>query len=308
MKIFTLTLNPAFDIHLSADGFLPYGESEVKICSTDAGGKGINISRALAANGTESRAIAVLGTENGDEFCRMLKADSLAVIPVFRNGRIRENLTLHERENPETRISFGGFAVDKSVLAEVEAALGVPCADMIITLTGSIPSGISTNDVLDMLVPYKKAGAKIVIDSRSVSLCELVKFAPWLIKPNSDEIRKYTDRQITNPADAARVASELRSAGIENVMISLGAEGAVLACEAGRFYADTPKIEAISTVGAGDSAIAGFIVGTLASLPYEKRLARAVAFGTAACMREGTLPPTPADVSLIEGKIRIQPI
>ena len=305
MKIVTLTLNPAFDVHCDAEGFTPYTESILKITSRDAGGKGVNISKALVSAGVENTAIVVTGSENGDEFCRMLEKDGLDVLQISREGRIRENITLHEKNNPETRISFGGFSVDSTVVDELRRAIGKCDADTVATLTGSIPSGISANAVLNMLSEMKDAGAKIVIDSRSVTLGEILDFKPWLIKPNRDEAEKYFGTKIESAGDAACIAKELCSKGVENVMISLGGDGAVLATNEGCYYARAPKIEVLSTVGAGDSMIAGFIDGAAKDLHASKRLVRAVAFGTAACMREGTNSPLISDVKLVEEKTKI---
>ena len=95
MKIVTLTLNPAFDVHCFCDNFKPYHESIAQMTSRDAGGKGVNVSRALTANGTENLAIVVVGKENGTEFCQALQKDGLSVFAIWVDGRIRENITLH---------------------------------------------------------------------------------------------------------------------------------------------------------------------------------------------------------------------
>jgi 1-phosphofructokinase family hexose kinase len=166
-------------------------------------------------------------------------------------------------------------------------------------LTGSIPKGITANEILGMLSVAKEKGAKVVIDSRSVALSDILSIKPWLIKPNQGEIEAYVGKSIENIDSAAKVARELFSLGIENVMISLGEGGAVLASESGVFYAKAPFVKVLSTVGAGDSAIGGFLDGFLRGDSSECCLARAVAYGTAACMREGTRPPLPEDVSNI---------
>ncbi len=305
MKIITITLNPAFDIHCKADGFLPYRESVVEITSREAGGKGVNISRALIAFEVDNIAVVVVGRENGGEFCEMLERDGMSVIPILCDGRIRENITLHEKENPETRISFGGFTVNASILDDVRGVIGELDGNTVVTFTGSIPSGIETKAVLNMLRDFKTQGAKVVIDSRSVSFDELVDFKPWLIKPNKAEMESYLGKSIETVENAASVADEMLSRGIENAMISLGGEGAVLATDSGVFYANAPAVDAISTIGAGDSAIAGFIDGFASGYPKDMCLARAVSFGTAACMREGTKPPIRKDVECIESKVEV---
>lgn len=305
MRIITLTLNPAFDVHCYSKKFVPYHESIFDITSKDAGGKGINVSRALVSNGVENIAVAIVGTENGDEFCRALEKDGLTVLPVWTEGRIRENITLHEDNNPETRISFNGFTCKEGILYEVEERIGEVDENTVIAFTGSIAKGIDTCDVLTLLGKFKDKGAKVIIDSRSVTLRELMAFGPWLIKPNEDEAEHYTGKKVGSAADAADIAKEIFDGGIENVMISLGAGGAVLACANGVFHAVTPKINAISTIGAGDSTIAGFIDAASNGKKDEEALVRACAYGTSACMREGTLPPTRKDVENVEKQIKV---
>ena len=284
---------------------MPYKESILKITSREAGGKGVNVSRALASVGTKNTAVIVIGRENGDEFCRLLDKDGLAVLPICREGRIRENITLHEKENPETRISFGGFSVDCTLLDEMADYIGGCDGETIVTLTGSIPSGITAKDVLDRLCALKDTGARIVIDSRSVSLDEIAEFKPWLIKPNKDEAEKYSGTKIETPDDALEIAKKLRLLGVEIVMISLGGDGAVLAAADGCFYAKAPQVSVLSTVGAGDSMIAGFTDAFVNGKSVAECLRRAVAFGTAACMCEGTNPPKEFDINLIEKNIKI---
>ena len=141
--------------------------------------------------------------------------------------------------------------------------------------------------------------------SRSVSLDDLLAFRPYLIKPNRDEAEHYLGRPIASVSDAARAARELCERGIENVMISLGADGAVLATPAGVFRADAPQVAVRSTVGAGDSMLAGFIDGLSSGLSCERILARAVAFGSAACMCDGTAAPRAEDVAALQNQIAV---
>ena len=305
MKIVTLTLNPAFDVHCFCDNFKPYHESIAKITSKDAGGKGVNISRALSVNGVKNIAVVIVGKENGEEFCQLLKKDGITVVPIWTEGRIRENITLHESENPETCISLDGFDCEESSLEQVKEKSGSVDENTSVSFTGSISKGINVTAVLALLTELKKQGAKIVIDSRSVSLEQLKEFNPWLIKPNKDEATHYTGKKLDDIDEVASLAKELNTQGVENAMISLGEKGAVLACKQGVFYAKIPKIDLRSTIGAGDSTLAGFIVATEKGLSSEFALKRAMAFGTAACMREGTLPPLPDDVYSVEKNIEI---
>lgn len=305
MKIVTLTLNPAFDVHCFCKSFRPYHESIATVTAKDAGGKGVNISRALDANGTQSQAVVIVGRENGAEFCQALEKDGLSVSAVWVDGRIRENITLHETENPETRISFEGFECKDGVLPKVKEQIGEVDGQTVITFTGSVPKGIAVSDALALLDELRGKGAKIVIDSRSVSLEQLLAFKPWLIKPNKDEAEAYLSRKINGVNDAADIARYLREKGVDNVIVSLGGDGAVLACEQGVLIAKAPEVSVLSTIGAGDSTIAGFIDGVNRGLTAENALKRAIAFGSAACLQEGTMPPDGSAVDALEKRVEV---
>ena len=192
MKIVTLTLNPAFDIHCHTPNFQPFHENLAHITAIDAGGKGINISRALTNMGVENTALVVLGEENADSFRRSLTADNIQFCEISVGGRIRENITLHTENTPETRISFAGFTVDDTLLKAVEQRLNeLIDGNAILTVTGRNLEGLSMDALKDMLIRFRKKGVKLIVDSRSFSLQDLLDVRPWLIKPNEEEIGMY---------------------------------------------------------------------------------------------------------------------
>ncbi|MBR7165733.1 MAG: 1-phosphofructokinase family hexose kinase [Clostridia bacterium] len=308
MKIVTLTLNPAFDTHVSLERLRLHHENFATVLSTDAGGKGVNISRALAANGEENLAVIITGTENEGTFLQKLKEDGLSCSTVSVGGRIRENMTVHEEDGKETRISFDGFSCDQEVLERVRTAVGKVDENTTVTLTGSNPVGLSVEEVTELLRSWKEKGARIVIDSRSFTPADLAAFGPWLIKPNQSEAAAFAGRDVKTVEDAAQTALSFHQKGVENVLISLGPDGAVLACKEGLFHATTPEIPIISTIGAGDSMIAGFVSAASHGLSVEETLIRAVSFGTAACIQNGTRPPLPCDIETIQKQIRVTKI
>lgn len=304
MKIITLTLSPAFDMHCHADSLQLDHENLVHMDLCQAGGKGVNISRALVKNGTANLAVIVLGQENADSFLRNLDADGVTYEAVTVPGRIRENITIHTGST-ETRISFPGFRVASDVLPQIEKKLlTLVDTDTVVTMTGRTAAGMPVKDVIAVLQKAADKGAKIVVDSRSFTLDDLKTLKPWLIKPNQEEISAYLGREVSNLEQTLAEARALHAAGIENVMISMGGDGALLVCGEGAFIAVPPKVAVKSTIGAGDSSIAGF-----AACPYEnaaERLRWAVAYGSAACMTEGTLPPEPENVKDILPRIQLK--
>jgi len=302
MKIITLTLNPAFDTHCYIEDFKPYFENLARVTSTDACGKGVNISRTLNVGGVENTAFLLLGEDNADVFKKRLADDGINFSEITVKGKIRENITVHTSGKNETRISFEGFECTGEILYGVEKMLRENLTDTVVTFTGRAALGISTDELKVFLLNLKGKGASLVIDSRSFNTAsDLTAVKPWLIKPNEEEISMYTDTKVVDAESALKAAKEIYEKGIENVMISLGARGAVLYCDEGGFHCPAPKIEAISTIGAGDSSIAGFIAATKLGLSKKEALKYAVCYGSAACLTEGTRPPRREDIEAFLG-------
>lgn len=298
MQIITLTLSPAFDMHCQAETFSAEHENLVRLQLCQAGGKGVNISRALSCNGLSSLALLVLGEENADNFLKNLSGETFTCRSIKVPGRIRENITIHTPGMAETRISFPGFYAGNELLDQLWDVLESEIdANTFLTITGRLPEGITAQQMSGLLYKAAAKGAKLVVDSRSFSLEDLKALKPWLIKPNQEEISAYLGRPVHALEEILQEAQSLHLQGIENVMVSMGEGGALLVCNEGSLIALPPQIAPKSTIGAGDSAIAGFLACP-DSAPG-KRLVYAVAFGTAACLTEGTLPPEPESIAQI---------
>ena len=305
MKIYTITLNPAYDVHAYAEHFAPFHENLANVTSREAGGKGVNLSRALQNGGTENTAIVVLGKDNCTEFKEELAKAGVTALFLEKPGRIRENLTLHCADAPETRISFSGFPADDSLLTEVAELMEVD-EETVITFTGRVASGMSMEKVKGFLKDLQKQGAKIVLDSKSFSLEDIFEVAPWLIKPNQEEISEYLNCPIHTIEEAMEKARIFAQHGVVNVMVSLGEQGAMLLNRDNCYIAKPPVINAISTIGAGDSSLAGFVAAAKRGEDPAGCLKNAVTYGTAACMTEGTLPPTAEDIAAIYPQVEIK--
>ncbi len=300
MKIVTLTLAPAFDIHCDADSITVDHENIARVTDFDAGGKGVNISRALNRFGVSNTAVVVIGDENGADFENRLKNENIYFQKVGIKGRIRENITIHTANGKETRISFTGTQAPSDLMHTVERITDKICdEDTVLTFTGRLPEGVSVDEAKAYIKKVMTRGVRVVLDSRSFSLSDMLDVKPFLIKPNEEEITAYMGRDISDFDSAVNAATELCGKGIENVMISLGARGAVL-CSSGEICSvEAPKINAISTVGAGDSSIAGFLYAMSHSMSIAECLKTAVAFGSAACLTSGTNPPEKSEVEML---------
>lgn len=297
MNIITLTLNPAFDVHYTVDEFKPFAENYVSKISVQSGGKGINVSGALKSAGAENTAYVVVGERDFDSFSKGLDIKCKFFLT---DGEVRRNITVHTHGMPETRLSTDNFVLKEGVFDKVKCELYSVCGDdTVVVFSGRIPKGVGIDNVTDMLVSLREKGTKIVCDSNSLSLDDLLKIKPWLVKPNEHEVKKLHDGEFTD------FALELFERGIENVMVSLGERGIYYYGKNHCFTARPPKIDCISTIGAGDSAIAGFISAYAKGADIESSVKYAVAFGTASCLTQGTNPPAYEDIASIFDKVEI---
>lgn len=309
MKIFTLTLNPAVDLHARAESFALHRESVADVLSRDAGGKGVNVSRALTMAGAENEAIVWLGEENGAVFSSMLDAESIPHTDFFTEGNIRENITLHVEGERETRLSFRGFSASDGLLDKTEGYLldRITPGD-VLTFTGSVPAGVSHERVITFLMRARGRGALLVLDSKSLTREDLLSLRPALIKPNEEEVGAYLGKEVESLDACVEGARELSLSGIGCAMVSFGGEGAILAASGHVYLARPPKITPVSTVGAGDSSIAGFLYAASNEMDVKECLRYAVAFGTAACLTEGTRAPRREDIEQVLAQIKVENI
>lgn len=307
MHIYTITLSPAYDIYCTCENLRIGCENILGNVEKYIGGKGINISRALANMGVFSTALCVLGRDNSDDFISSLSDTCIDTRFVFIDGRIRENITVRPSGDAhETRLCFDGAPLDGSVIERIEDEIFCEIREGdFVTFTGSVPSGVSRLAICDLLTRARDRGARLVIDSRSLTLDEVISLSPFLIKPNEHELHTMTSCDTSSLDAVLTCARGIVARGVRNVLVSLGERGAVLVTSDGAFTAVPPRIVARSTVGAGDSMIAGFLAAQKSGLSSGDALALAVAYGTAACMQEGTAPPTESDVSSILNNIYI---
>jgi len=309
MNTITITLNPAYDIYCRISSFELHRENLIREVFRSAGGKSINITRALVKNGLPSEAIMLLGRNNCEFYENALKEENIVYHPFYTDASIRENFTVIPDNDSETRICFDNFTADKSVLDDVIKKIReMANKNDILTFSGKFPKGICKEDALDFLRNLKEISTKLVVDTNSLTGSETVSVSPWLIKPNEQEIEAFMGRRINDKEEIIEEAQKIHRMGVENVLITLGGEGAVYAGSEGVYVASAPKITVLSTVGSGDSSIAGFIAATVDGKPIEERIRTAIAFGSAACLREGTAPPLGEDILRLKGEITVRKV
>lgn len=306
-KIITITLNPALDNHYNVPAFIPFGENYIKNSICSAGGKGVNVSRVLKVLGVENTAIIVIGVENADKFEPYLKRAKMDYLPIYTLGSVRENITIHAEGKDDTRISLDDFSITDDVLKKAFNAVDCTDGDIVI-FAGRIPNGASKKQIIEYLKVIKSKGALLAVDSNSFNIDEIVEISPWLIKPNEHELGALADITVVDEKCAIKAAEKLNSLGVTNVIASLGKLGAVFCSEDAKLFVKVPKITPLSTVGAGDSTLAGFVAEYLNSGDLKESMKNACACGTAACLVEGTEPPIKDDIIKIKQNIVIEQI
>lgn len=296
MRIFTVTLSPVIDRYAALESLAPFREHTLEDGGRFAGGKGLNTARALLSYGMQAEPLLVLGRENKNEFSALLPKDFFPLV-VETKGRVRENLTLLSDGGKETRFSFGAPKVENGILDRVFRVLSERgLTDAYVSIGGKCPAGLSETALVDFAVRLQKQGARLLIDSRSYTREMIGAIKPYFIKPNGEEIEAYGYGTVAFLSEAAEAAKGLHLLGCQYAMVSLGGEGAALASSDGCFIARAPSLTPRSTVGAGDSAIGGFLYASARGLSPKERLAYAIAFGSAACLTEGTAPPRREDI------------
>lgn len=292
--IVTLTSNPSLDLTYELD-FLSRGEVQrASGMSVEAGGKGINVSRNLVANGAASRAVAPVGGPSGEQFLSLLEGSRVDLVKVPVDGAVRMNVSLVEEEGVGTKINAAGSRLsetelDRLIDATAEAARGATW----LAVCGSLPPGAPNNLYARAIAGARAAGCRVAIDSSGPPLEAALKESPDLVKPNLEELSELVGRSLVTFGEVLEAAAEIHGRGVENVLVSLGADGAVLVDEQGALHADTPSFTPRSTVGAGDSLLAGFL---FAAEDRRERLTEAVAWGAAAAQLLGSQGPKPEDL------------
>ncbi|MFD9546222.1 1-phosphofructokinase family hexose kinase [Nocardia salmonicida] len=306
--IVTLTANPSVDRTVTLTEPLRRGQvHRAASVTSHPGGKGVNVARVVAGSGAQ--VLAVLPGSDDDPVVHGLRTAGIAFRTVPVAGGPRVNLTIAETDGTTTKINEPGSPLTACDLAELTALLVESAAGAEwIVLSGSLPPGVPVGWYAELVATVSASRTRrtrVAVDTSDAPLLALFDespgAAPDLIKPNSEELAQLTGLDpvgLENPTAAAEAASTLIDRGVGAVLATLGAAGAVLVTADGAWFAAAPPIVPRSTVGAGDSALAGYLLADLAGASPVDRLRTAVAYGSAATALPGTELPGPADVVL----------
>lgn len=306
--ILTVTLNVAIDKRYVVESFGIDHVNRVKDCTYSAGGKGLNVSRVATIAGAEVLATGFIGGHAGAFVVEELNKQHVNSDFVQVKGETRSCINIYdEAKNTQTEFLEPGVTVTDSMKEEMLVKFTKLVKECnVVTISGSVPRGIESTFYKDLILIAKQYDKKVILDTSGVLLEEGIKAKPTMIKPNSDEIRSLIGRDVKGIEDLIQVASDLQRNGIEVVVISLGSEGSLIACKEGVFQAIVPKIEAVNTVGCGDSMIAGFAVGFERNLPMIDTIKLASAISAANALREETGFFIHEDMQALLGKIKVK--
>lgn len=285
--ILTVTPNPSVDRTVFLDALIPGSVNRSIRSWSEPSGKGINVALALRAHGNQVRAVHPIGGSVGAQLRQMLTHAGLDTVEVPVAGEIRSNFSLTQPDGTVTKINEAGHCLDDAeTVALIDAVArsldGVDC----LVCAGSLPAGAPVDLYAQLAELGHRRRVRVVVDSSGPPLAASLSAHPDLIKPNEYELAELVDAKLDTLGDVIDAAHDLRDRGVSAVLASLGADGVVLFDAAGALHAEAPVSRVVSTVGAGDALLAGYL-STGSS--REQHLATALQWAAAAVAHEGTL-------------------
>jgi len=288
LKVVTVTLNPALDLTGHLQTLTKGTVNQVKYCALAPAGKGVNVAKVLAELGAEVTATGFLGIENEDTFCQLFERIKVTDRFIRVQGATRINVKLVEASSQVSDINFPGVSVTAAAIAEFETMLFNLSLDHdVFVIAGSLPIGVTPEQCANWIEQLQEAGKKVFFDSSNAALSAGITKQPWLIKPNDEELLHWAKGESLVDKSLAEIAEQLSSTGIANVVVSLGAEGVMWLNHEGWLQAKPPKMNVVSTVGAGDTLVAGMCWGHLNNWDKKQTLGFATALSALAVTQVG---------------------
>ena len=260
--IYTVTFNPAIDYVVRLDRELKVGDvNRARGEDCVLGGKGINVSGVLAELGCESVALGFVAGETGAWLERGLAAQGLKTDFVhLEHGMTRINVKI--KAEKETELNGAGPDIPEGAMQALETKLDRLQKDDILILAGSIPASLAQTAYERLLTRLEGRGVRAVVDATRDLLVNVLRYRPFLIKPNNHELSEIVGIKLTNDNEVVTAAKMLQEKGARNVLVSMAGDGALLLDEQGGVHRiGCPKGTVVNSVGAGDSMVAGFVAG-----------------------------------------------
>ena len=307
--IVTLTLNPSLDRTVEVDRLERGAVLRTSEPLLEPGGKGVNVTRALTANGVPSLAIAAVAGAEGAELSRLLERDGILCRFVPVSGRTRSNTTVCDADGTVTKLNEPGSPLRDDDLDAVATAIRTSVRDGDwLVVSGSTPPKLTPAQMTALLAEAKDAGVHLAVDTSGEALATAVASRPRLIKPNGAELAELVGRPLTSMAEVIAAAEEVRERGIEFVLVSLGAQGALLVGPNGVIVGESHVDHPRSTVGAGDNFLAGFLSRFVQDEnDLDAAMLEALSWGSAATRLPGSAVPHPGDLDLTHVQLVWQP-
>lgn len=285
--IYTITFNPALDYIVRVDDFKIGEVNRTSYEEIYAGGKGINVSIVLNNLNVENIALGFIAGFTGEEIQNRLKQMGCKTDFIKLNsGMSRINVKLKSKE--ESEINGQGPDINNDDLDKLYKKLDLLKEGDMLILAGSIPSTLPENIYEIIMERLLDKGIKIIVDATKDLLLNVLKYKPFLIKPNHHELGELFNVKIKNDDEIILYAKKLKEMGARNVLVSMAGDGAIFITEDNRVIkSDVPKGKLVNSVGAGDSMVGGFIAGYINEGNLEEALKMGVATGSASAFSEG---------------------
>lgn len=279
--IYTVTLNPAIDYVITIEQLTTGNINRIDTENVYPGGKGINVSSVLGELNINSIALGFIGGFSGEFIKNTLNKRGLGTDFIeLDDGFSRINVKI--KSDKETEINGQGPHIPDKKLNQLYNKLDLLTSDDVLVLAGSIPKTLDDKLYENIMRRLESKNIKIVVDATKNLLLNVLKYKPFLIKPNNHELEEIFDVKLENIQDVVTYAKKLQDMGAENVLVSRGKDGAVLISENGKVYqSNVGKGEVVNSVGAGDSMVAGFIGEYTRTNDFEKALKQGAACGSA---------------------------
>jgi 1-phosphofructokinase len=308
-KILTLTLNPALDLTVELSRLEPGQVNRSDTMHTHAAGKGVNVAQVLADLGHRLTVSGFLGEDNLQAFETLFAKRGFVDAFIRVPGETRSNIKLAESDGRITDLNGPGPLVSATAQQALLDHLDqiAPAHDAVV-VAGSLPQGVSPQWLQALIVRLKNLGLKVALDTSGEALRAAIEAGPWLIKPNGEELAQVLGSEAVSVLAQAEAANRLHAQGIEHVVISHGADGVNWFSVGSALHATPPKVSVASTVGAGDSLLAGMLHGLVSAQSPEQTLRTATAIAAMAVTQIGFGISDAAQLAQLEQGVRVRPL
>ncbi len=309
LRAVTVTLNPALDMTGSMETLHVGTVNLINKSNLNPGGKGINVAKVLAELGAEITVTGFLGEENDAPFSQLFSELNIKDCFIRVPGASRINVKLVEKTGQVTDLNFPGVQISEQAIAQFETGLfELAKTHSLFVIAGSLPPGVPVAKLHAWVKKLGELGVKVFFDSSQEALTEGLKATPWLVKPNDEELSHWAGRHLTQDTELLEAGEALAKTGINNVVISRGAKG-VLWCKEGKWLASNPpKMEVVSTVGAGDTLVAAMCWAEMNQWTRENTLSFATALSALAVTQVNVGITSIENVLSLQAQINIKQI